>query len=93
MMIDKEKYRSNEFPPEIEDLMVVVVKLAKDLDRLSENKSDPGFIACFEEYNKAIAFLKKRSKYYYDKRKNDFGIMHMRLKRLVDSCDSLFVNS
>ena len=86
---DKDHYRSNEFPPEIEDLMVEMASLSAQLDQLKAKDDDENFHDCLDRYNRAVDHLKSRSIYYYKKRKTQFGIQHMRLKRLIATCDSL----
>jgi len=87
---DKDHYRSNEFPPEIEDLMVEMASLSAQLDQLKAKDDDVmSFNYCLDRYNKAVDHLKIRATHYYEKRKTQFGIQHMRLKRLIATCDSL----
>ena len=78
-------YRSNQFPGEIIDKMSEVKVLAGWAD----TAKDGSRAKALENYLAGVRELRTRAQYYYDKRKKDFGIEHMRLRRLVRSCDEM----
>jgi len=76
-MMTKEQiqdYRVNAYPPEIDTLMAKSIDLAGNLD------SGEGDIA---EYKKTLEAIIERAEFYYEKRKRDFGLEHMKLMRLI----------
>jgi hypothetical protein len=81
-----ENYRHNEFPTEIDFLMAECLEIARQID-FQKNPAKKERI--FELYQARIRTLHDRAKHYYDKRYTDFGIKHMRLLRLINSCKEI----
>ena len=81
-----ENYRFNEFPQEIDFLMACSLESARQLDKTEdETQKDKIFIV----YIELIKTLKDRAEYYYKKRLDDFGVEHMRLRKLITSCKEI----
>lgn len=77
------RYRSNEFPDDIIVLMKVVAAMARQLDNPAKEQT-----IRLNDFHAALVKLRDRAKHYYEKRRKDFGIDHIRLKRLILSCDA-----
>jgi len=82
-------YRVNAIPAEIELLMAASFEMAERLDHELWCNDD---VELLEKYRETLDLIITRAKYYYEKRKDDFGFEHMKLKRLINQTESLLVS-